>query len=70
MSSSEPVEERPWESDSAVIDEVERIRRNNNKCWMNILRVAIYYAPEETRSILKQINENDRRINELLGKLA
>jgi len=52
-----------------IIDRIEEIRRNNNINWMNILRIALKHAPEETREELKKINENDKRISNLLSEI-
>ena len=54
----------------ATVSEIERIRRQNNVAWMNILRVALESAPEKTKSILKQVNVNDKRISDLLRDLT
>ena len=31
-----------------VIDQIESIRKKNNKNWMDILRIAFKFAPEKT----------------------
>lgn len=53
-----------------IINQVEEIRRDNNRLWMDILRVAMDKAPEETKKILVKINANDRKVTGLLGMLA
>lgn len=53
-----------------VVDEIEAIRRSNNTLWMDILRTALNSAPEATKAILSQINDNDRQISRLLGELS
>lgn len=55
---------------SAQINEVERIRRDNNKLWMSILRIALDTAPEDTKRILGEITANDRKISDLLDRVA
>tara|TARA_Y100000591_G_scaffold63648_1_gene52265 strand:- start:39 stop:221 length:183 start_codon:yes stop_codon:yes gene_type:complete len=52
-----------------VINHVEKIRRLNNKNWMNLLRIAIKYAPKESKKVLKNININDKKISRLLSKI-
>ena len=52
-----------------VINHVEKIRRLNNKNWMNLLRIAIRYAPKESKRVLKNININDKKISSLLSKI-
>ena len=54
---------------SSLLAEVEGIRANNNKLWMKIVEIAIENAPEETRTVLKAISANDRRITACLEKL-
>lgn len=51
------------------IDQIEAIRRDNNVLWMQVLRIAMATSPEETRRVLKSINENDKKISDLLGKV-
>ena len=52
-----------------IIDEIQKVRSKNNKCWMDILRVAINFAPKQTKKLLSQINSNDRKISNLLYKI-
>lgn len=51
------------------IDAIEAMRKTNNKNWMDILRIAMKYAPEETREVLRSINRTDKVISEYLEKL-
>ena len=57
-------------TDREIIKSIERIRRINNKLWMDILRTALVFAPGGTRIILQSIVKNDRTITEYLEKLA
>ena len=57
-------------NDLEIIDKIEKIRSNNNINWMNILRLAFKYAPEEAREIVSKINSDDKRISDLLKKLS
>ena len=57
-------------TDLEIIDAVEAVRTKNNKNWMDILRVAFKYSPEESRPILVEINKSDGEISRLLDKLA
>jgi hypothetical protein len=52
-----------------TIDHIQEIRAVNNKLWMDLLRVAAEYAPDETKRILKKINANDKKISKLLGEI-
>lgn len=48
-----------------TIADIEEVRRTNNVLWMNIVGIAVKWAPRETKKVLKDIEENDRKINEL-----
>ena len=53
-----------------ILNEVEEIRRENNKHWMDILRLAFEKAPYEAKKLMSQITEKDKKISELTEKLA
>ena len=57
-------------TDLQIIDKIEQIRSKNNINWMNILRLAFKYAPDEAREIVSKINSDDQRISDLLKKLS
>ncbi len=57
-------------TDSERIDAIEAIRAKNNKCWMNIMRVAMDKAPQETKALLREIQLNDLAISKLNGELG
>ena len=57
-------------TDIEIIDKIEKIRSNNNINWMNILRLAFKYAPDEAREIVKKINSDDTSISKLLKQLS
>ena len=52
-----------------IIDQIEIIRRRNNKNWMDMLRLAFKSAPKEAKKLMKRITECDRKITKLCGKL-
>ncbi len=52
-----------------IIDEIEKVRTRNNVNWMDILRLAFTYAPEEAKELMKKINTADDEISQLLKKL-
>ena len=52
-----------------IIDEVEKVRNKNNVNWMDVLRLAFTYAPEEARELMRKINTADDKISDLLKKL-
>lgn len=53
-----------------IINQIQKIRSKNNINWMNILRLAFKYSPEEAREIVKNINKDDGKISLLLKKLS
>ena len=53
-----------------LIDQVKKIRARNNVNWMNILKLAFKYAPDQARSIVSKINTDDNKISDLLKKLS
>lgn len=57
-------------TDIEIIDKIEKIRSKNNINWMNILRLAFKYSPDEARKIVKKINLDDTEISSLLKKLS
>ena len=46
-------------NDLEVIDAIEEVRSKNNVNWMDILRLALKHAPEETKDLIKKINKSD-----------
>lgn len=57
-------------TDLEIINQIEKIRSKNNINWMNILRLAFKYSPDEAREIVSKINLDDNKISELLKKLS
>lgn len=53
-----------------LIDEIEKIRTNNNVNWMDLLRLAFRSNPEETKKLIRRINTDDNRISEIFAKLG
>ena len=52
-----------------VIDQIEKIRGNNNVSWMNLLRLAYKHSPVEASNIMKKIYRDDSKISKLVKKL-
>ena len=55
---------------SKIVGAIEKVRKNNNKNWMDLLRIAIKNSPIESKRVLKKININDKKISKLFSKLA
>jgi uncharacterized protein YgbK (DUF1537 family) len=53
-----------------TIAQIEHIRADNNRLWMNVLRIAMDFAPALTKEVIKQINANDKKISSLLERLS
>lgn len=57
-------------NDNDLIDKMEQIRANNNRNWMDIVRLAIKLDPVETKKIIGEIVEHDRKIAGVLEELS
>jgi hypothetical protein len=53
-----------------LIDQIEETRAQNNRCWMDLLRLAIEAEPEKAKEILSEIEQHDNQIRRLLKALA
>ena len=53
-----------------TINKIQKIRSKNNNNWMDLLRIAMKHAPNETKKILRKINSQDKKISSLLKKLT
>jgi hypothetical protein len=58
------------QQDLGIIDEIQQVRTKNNVNWMDLLRIAIKNAPEETKAVLRRINSDDNKISDLFKKLG
>ena len=57
-------------TDTQIINKIAKIRRENNKNWMNILKLAFKYAPKQSKEIMKNIVECDKEISKLCEELG
>ena len=57
-------------SDAELIDRIEAMRAENNTHWMNLVRLAFRYAPEDARVILRNIERLDGEVRRLTQELA
>ena len=53
-----------------IIDEIEKVRSNNNVNWMDLLRLAFTHAPDEAKKLMQKIDHEDNRVSELVKKLS
>ena len=55
---------------SKIINEIAKIRSNNNVNWMDLLKLAFKIDPKNASKIMKKINYDDKKISQLLNKLS
>jgi len=53
-----------------IINEIAKIRSNNNVNWMDLLKLAFKLDPQQASKIMKKINYDDKKISKLLNKLS
>jgi hypothetical protein len=53
-----------------IIDEIEKVRTNNNVNWMDIMRIAFKHSPEEAKKLMKKIDHEDNKVSTLVKKLS
>ena len=51
------------------VNKIQKIRSNNNKNWMDLLRLSLKLDFNLTSKILKEICKDDRRISKLAEKI-
>ena len=54
----------------SVISKIENVRKKNNKNWMDVLRIAFRYAPDESAKVLAEIYKEDKKLNSLAKQLT
>ena len=52
-----------------IINKIEKVRSKNNVNWMDVLRLALKNAPDETIKLMKSINKKDKIISSLFGSI-
>jgi len=52
-----------------AIDKIEKARKQNNVNWMDVLRLALRHAPDQTIKLMKIINAKDKKISSLFGSI-
>mgnify|MGYP003997587453 FL=1 len=53
-----------------IISQIDKVRKKNNKNWMDILRLAFKNSPKEAQKLVGKINQQDGKISDLLKKLS
>ena len=52
------------------LEEIKKIRENNNTLWLGIVDIALRFAPEETKKLLEEIRLNDIMVSEYVGDIV
>ena len=53
-----------------IIDQIEKVRKKNNKNWMDILKLAFNSDPAKASRIFNEIYKEDKNINRLAKRLT
>tara|TARA_B100000965_G_C19517240_1_gene724767 strand:+ start:112 stop:309 length:198 start_codon:yes stop_codon:yes gene_type:complete len=53
----------------SIINKIEKVRSKNNVNWMDVLRLALKNAPDQTIKLMKEINKKDKKISSLFNSL-
>ena len=51
------------------VNQIQKIRSNNNKNWMDLLRLSLKLDFKTTSKILKEICKDDKRISSIAKKI-
>jgi len=57
-------------TDKDILDEIEKIRSQNNTLWMDVVRLCFELDPIRSRKIFYKIKECDKKINKLSRELS
>jgi|TARA_B110000211_G_C13879570_1_gene464553 hypothetical protein len=52
-----------------LVSQIQNIRSNNNKNWMDLLRLSLKLDFKTTSKILKEICKDDKRISAIAKKI-
>ena len=52
-----------------IINQIEKVRSKNNINWMDVLRIALKNAPDETIKLMTKINKKDQIITNLFKNI-
>ena len=51
-------------------NQIEKVRRKNNKNWMDLLRISFKHDHKQAKIILKNIFLEDKKINRIVKKIT
>ena len=57
-------------TDLDILNEIEKIRAENNKLWMDVVRMCFELDAVRARSIFSQVKECDRKIQQLSEEIS
>ena len=57
-------------TDEKLIDQITRVRAQNNVNWMDLLRIALKADPKATREVMSKILICDLEVSRLLRAMA
>ncbi len=57
-------------NDDALLDQITRVRSQNNVNWMDLLRIALKADPKSTRQVMSKILICDLEVSRLLRAMA
>ena len=52
-----------------IIKQIEKVRSKNNVNWMDVLRLSLKNAPDQTIKLIKSINQQDEKISKLFKSI-
>lgn len=52
-----------------IINKIEKVRSKNNVNWMDVLRLSLKHAPDDTIKLMKNINKKDKKISDLFNTI-
>tara|TARA_Y100000816_G_C25963693_1_gene502851 strand:+ start:602 stop:805 length:204 start_codon:yes stop_codon:yes gene_type:complete len=52
-----------------ALNKIEKARKQNNVNWMDVLRIALKNAPDETIKLMTKINKKDQIITNLFKNI-
>lgn len=52
-----------------IIDKIEKVRSKNNVNWMDVLRLSLKNAPDQTIKLIRSINQQDEKISKLFRSI-
>lgn len=57
-------------TDEQLLDQITRVRSQNNVNWMDLLRIALKADPKGTREVMSKILICDLEVSRLLRQMA